>query len=397
MKRYLEYMRENHRNLALVLLAVTTAFFVQTEAIAANEVEKVVQDLKYFRFQQLNGATAPCASFDCLLAWGTVAVALGDVGAYARRVGVNGMDEYAKSIGVQQNFLLLKQLEVLPPSLPYQIKANFRVNIKNISAIRAIGNDEASLALDSRPVIETMINDLPMDAILDSGAALTIPSDSRVAKSLDVLPLQVSATSGVGLKQVASFSTARKVKVGDAEIDNLMATVGPKIVVGSQPDAPIGLIGSDLLLRFEAVTVDLVNGSVEFNPEQIPRKNCAPMEFIVDKNKMLAGLAVVVNLGGVPLKARIDTGGNADIVLHGNQVLADTVFQPTEIKFIDGSGNLQTLEKTKANITLGSETSLHNVLRTATVHPDFAITLGAKFFVNRSFTFDFHHHEFCLN
>ncbi len=390
-------MNGTHRNLVRVLLTMTVSFFVQSSVLASTEVERVVSDLKYFRFQPLNGATAPCAAFDCLLAWGTIAVALGDVGAYARRVGVSGMDEYARSIGVQQNFLLLKQLEVLPPALPYHIATNFRIKIKNIAAIKAIGNDEASLALDSRPIIEAKINDLPMDAILDSGAALTIPADSPAAKSLDVLPLQVSATSGTGSKQVANFSTAKKVKVGDAEINNLMATLGPKIFVGSQQDAPIGLIGSDLLLRFDAVTVDLINGSVEFNPTRNPNKRCAPMEFVVDKNKMLAGLAVMVNLAGVPMKARIDTGGNADIVLHGSRILANTEFHPTEIKFIDGSGNLETLEHGKASITLGSETSMHNVLRTAAVHPDFDITLGAKFFFNRSFTFDFRHHEFCLN
>ena len=121
------------------------------------------------------------------------------------------------------------------------------------------------------------------------------------------------------------------------------------------------------------------------------------MEFVVDQNKMLAGFAVAVKLDGAALKARIDTGANIDILLHGSHMLANTEFNATNVKTMDGAGHLETLERARANITLGTETSWHDVLRTTARHPDFDLTLGAKFFANRSFTFNFHRHEFCLN
>ncbi len=386
-----------HSNLMGFLLTLAASLFLQTNAADATDLAAAAADLKYFRFQQLNHVKAPCASFDCHLVWGAAATAFGDIGAYARRVGVAGMDEYAKSIGVEQNFLAAKQLEVLPSVLPYHISKNFQIKIKNIAEMKAIGRDETSWAVDSRPIIETKINDLPLYVIFDSGAFLSIPVGSAPAKSLDVLPIEAAATTGTGSTQTFNISTARKVNVGDAEIFNLMANLGPQMLVGSRPNEPIGLIGSDLMFRFDAVTMDLVNGLIEFNPEKINSRNCAPMELVINKNKVIAGIVVDVTLDGAVRKARIDTGGNVEVLLHGKHMLADKEFHATEVRLVDATGRLEMAEHTKADLILGSHTSSQNFLRTTATHPDFDITLGAKFFINKIVTFDFLRHQFCMN
>jgi hypothetical protein len=386
-----------HSNLIRFLSTLAVLLFLQTNSAAATDSESAAADLKNFRFQRVNREEPPCATFDCRLVWGAAAAALGDAGIYARRVGVAGMADYAKSIGVEQNFLALKQLVVLPPVLPYHISKSFQIKIKNIAEIKAIGRDEASWAVEGRPIIETKINDIPLDVIFDSGAQLSIPIGSAPAKSLDVLPIESSSTSATGSTQTFSFSTAGKVKVGDAEIFNLKANLGPQILVGSRPNEPIGLIGSDLMFRFDAVTMDLVNGLIEFNPEKINSRNCAPMELVLDKHKMLAGIVVDVTLDGAVRKARMDTGANVEVLLHGKHMLANKEFHATEVRLVDMNGRLEMLEYTKADFTLGSHTSSQNFLRTTATHPDFDITLGAKFFINKIVTYDFLRHQFCMN
>ncbi len=168
-------------NLIGLLPTLAVLLFLQTNAAATTDSESAAADLKYFRFQQMYREEPPCASFDCRFVWAAAATALGDVGTYARRLGAAGMADYAKTIGVNQNFLSAKQLEVLPPVLPYHISKNFRIKIKNIAEIKAIGRDEASWAVEGRPIIETKINDLPLDVIFDSGAALMIPVGSAPA------------------------------------------------------------------------------------------------------------------------------------------------------------------------------------------------------------------------
>src|SRR5476651_1866050 len=84
-------------------------------AFATQEEDQLLSELKRFQWTKLSGETAPCASYECHLIWAAPAMAIGDVGLYARRAKVEGMQQYAKEKGIHQDFEAVSKLESLAP------------------------------------------------------------------------------------------------------------------------------------------------------------------------------------------------------------------------------------------------------------------------------------------
>lgn len=365
-------------------------------ADAATDTQTARKDLKNFRIAELNQSKAPCASADCQLTWGSAALALGDAGEYARRVRGRHVQKYATSIGISQNFELLKQLEILPPALPYRFNESFQVEIRNIEEIRKFPNTVENIASDTRPVIGIRVNGLPADVILDTGASMNLSGDTEVAKTLDILALQTGTTTGLGQRSYSGFSTAKRVEIGDALIRNFKVSVTEARPVSGSSPSPIGLLGYDVLLRFRSVRIDLINGVVDFNPSA-KKGDCTPMELMLNKNRVPAGFAVEVLINGEKLRARIDTGAASGILVHGDAALKSALFEPVpNIRFTDSRGTQTTMEFANVNAMLGGRSSTQLVLRTPIKHPDIDVTLGIKFFNGSKFTLDFEYHQLCL-
>jgi hypothetical protein len=119
--------------------------------------------------------------------------------------------------------------------------------------------------------------------------------------------------------------------------------------------------------------------------------------LVVDNDRIPAGLAVDLLIDDVPFKARIDTGANVDVVLHGKNVMPWKMARPSRIMAVDSGGNAAVLEEMEGNVSLDTRSPSHRILRSPYPHNDFKATLGVKFFLGRSFTFDFKHARFCLD
>jgi len=378
------------------LLLVIPVGLACISAEAVPDSQTALRDLKNFRILELNQNEPPCASYDCRLTWGSAALALGDAGEYARRVRGNLVQEYAASIGIAQNFDLLKQLESLPPALPYRFNESFQIPIKNINEIRRFQDVIENIASDTRPIVETRVNGIPANVIFDTGASMHLAADTEAAKTLDKIDLQTGSTTGLGERTYSRFSTAKKVEIGDVSISDFKVSVTPGRPVSGSFPAPIGLVGYDALLRFRSVQVDLKSGVVAFNP--VAKNNdCVPMELMLNKNRVPAGFAVEVRINGQKFRARIDTGGGPGILFHGDELLKSTGFAPVpSVRLTDSRGTLTTMEFAHVNVTLGSRNSTQLALRTPMKHPDVDVTLGIKFFNGTKFTLDFEHHQFCI-
>src|SRR5476649_1951808 len=385
-----------YKNLIIFFLAFTMSFFSKANDSSTVDAVVAMDNLKNFRFKYLNNTNPPCFSLECYLIWGAAAAALGDIGEYARRVGVEGMPDYAKSIGVNQNFPLLKQIENLPVAMPYHISNNFSIDIKNIIEIRQNNINHANGSLESRPIISSKINGIPFDLIFDTGATLTIPSSSMVATTLDTFPFKIYSTSGLGGIAMGVLSTAKKVVIGDSEISNITVNLSSQSFSHSESGSPIGLIGYDLLMRFDAVMINLIDGVIEFNPSIEKYNYCTAMTLAIDENKIPAGISIAIDIGEVSAKARLDTGGNFDVLLHGNDILKGIKFSPSNIKLVDEAGHFHDSSYSIADISVGKNTSSHVISRTSEQHSDFEITLGAKFFSGRIVILDFLHQKMCF-
>lgn len=338
-------------------------------------------------------STPPCASADCHLTWAVVPMALGDVGAYARRVEIEGVREYAAAHGISQNFDLVATLEDLKPAMPWHFYERSKIKIKNnVSRMKDEAND---FSIDSRIHTEILVNDVPTDVIFDSGATLTLPDGSASARTLDSLPPAANSRSGLGKVEINSLAIAKKVSIGNLTINNLI--VKKKEGLKSDDINAVGLFGYDLLLRFESVDIDLSSGTIEFNPRPIDHEHCAPMELALDNNRMPTGIVTNISIDGVPLKARIDTGANVDVMLHGKELMSWKDFRRSRVLAIDGGGHTAPLDEFEGSVSLGAQTTPHTILRVAFAHGDFKATLGIKFFAGRRFTFDFKQSRFCLD
>lgn len=365
-------------------------------AESTPQTRTALTDLKNFRMVELNHSKSPCASADCRLTWGSAALALGDAGEYARRVRGDRVQKYAASIGISQNFGLLKQLETLPPALPYRFNESFQVKIQNMDEIRKFANTVENIASDTRPVVAIRVNGLTADVILDTGASTHLAGDTEVAKTLDRMALQTGTTTGLGQRSYAGFSTAKRVEVGDALIRNFKVSVTEGRPISGSSPAPIGLLGYDVLLRFRSVRIDLIDGVVHFNPDA-GKGDCVPMELMLNKNRVPAGFAVRVLINGEMLRARIDTGAASGILVHGDSPLKSMVFEPVpNIRLTDSRGTLSTMEFADVSAKLGERSSTQLALRTPMKHPDIDVTLGIKFFDGTKFTLDFERHQLCI-
>jgi hypothetical protein len=391
-----DYLMAKLETVALRLIVAIQISLLGIFAEAAPYSQTALKDLKNFRIAKLNQRKPPCPSADCQVTWGSAALALGDAGEYARRLRDKRVQRYATSIGISQNFELLKQLENLPPSLPYHFDESFQIKIQNMEEIRKLPNTVANIASDTRPIVGIRVNDIPADVILDTGASIHLAGDTEVAKTLDKLTLKTGTTTGLGHRAYSGFSTAKRVEVGNAAIRDFKVSITEGRPVSGSSPSPIGLLGYDFLLRFRSVRIDLINGVVDFNPGG-EKSNCAPMELMLNRNRVPAGFAVKLIIDGEILRARIDTGAGAGILIHGDAVLKSTVFEPVPgIRLTDSRGTLTTMEFANVSARFAERSSTQLALRTPMKHPDVDVTLGVKFFNGTKFTLDFEHHQLCI-
>jgi hypothetical protein len=370
------------------------SFLIILPASASIEPEEVraLEELKKFKWSRLVGDVPPCPSLDCRLTWAAAAIAFGDAGSYARRVKADKIKDYATSKGVHQNFEAVRKLETLEPTHPWHFEEQFQIPVK--SDLNKIRDKVTDLAVDSRIFIEILINGIPTSIIFDSGATLTLPAGDPAAKTLDLLKTDSNNTSGLGKVEINSLSTAKEISVGNAKIQNLM--VKKKYGLRNGDINAVGLLGYDFLLRFNSVTVDLQAGVIKFNSPSTNRGYCSPMELVIDNNRMPAGIATDILIENIPFKARIDTGANVDVVLHGENIMSQKVGKPSRVMAIDSGGNTAHLEEFEGSVSLDQKNQTHIILRSSHSHSDFKATLGIKFFIGRILTFDFKHSEFCL-
>jgi len=372
--------------LALLILAPGMGYTKTAE-------DALLLDLKKFQWEILNSETVPCPSFKCHLTWGAVSIAIGDVGGYARRVKKKGMSEYAKLTRINQNFDKVENLELLAPAMPIRFSDRFTIPFENSFPVGRA--DAKNFGVDSRIFIKIFVNDNETNVIFDSGATLTLPGGSQAAESLDLHNIATKNTSGLGKVEENLLATAKNVSVGAVSINNLMVKKKEGLPLGDIN--AVGLLGYDLLLRFDKVTVDFKKKTIKFNPESVGDSHCAPMEMALDKNWLPAGLTVDILLDNVPFKARIDTGANVDVAVHGKNIMSSKTAKPSPVFAIDSGGNASPLEEFDSNVSLNRDVTKHKVLRSPFTHDDFQVTLGVKFFAGRSFTFDFRNQRFCLD
>lgn len=385
-------MQNNLRSKAIAMLL---SFVMLAPNMGRSETteERVLSDVKKFRWGRLDGGIAPCPSLECRLIWASIAMAKGDVGGYARRVRADGMREYARSQGISQDFEKVGNLETLASVTPGHISKKFTVKFANtLPSGREWSED---FKVDSRIFVEILVNNSAINVILDSGATLTLPSGTVAAESLDLHNMPTKNTSGLGKTEINSLATAKKVSIGGVDIRNLMVKKKDGLPTGDMN--AVGLLGYDLLLRFDRVTVDLREGLVKFNPAQVQHLRCSPMEMAIDNDRLPAGITVDVLIDDTPFKARIDTGANVDVVVHGKNTMPFKNGKPSLVIGVDSGGNASGFDTFEAKVSLDREAERHTVLRSPYPHADFEATLGVKFFAGRSFTFDFKNQQFCLD
>jgi len=368
-------------------------FVFSNFSFAAKEEEQLLSRLKKFQWSNVLEEVPPCPSLECRLIWAAPAMGLGDAGVYAHRVKADGMQEYANKNGISQNFDAVKKLESLKPTNPWHFNKKYQIQIKNKSS--RTKNEPKDMAVESRVFIGILVNDAPVDVIFDTGATLSLPAGSVAADTLDVLDIPANSPSALGKNDVVAFSTAKEVSIGDIKINNLMAKRKeglPKLDINA-----VGLFGYDFLLRFDTVNVDLHSGVIKFNSSNYKKDNCSTMEMELDKNRIPAGLVVDIMIDNEWFKARIDTGANVDVLLHGKDIMPWKNGKMLNILAIDTAGNTTPLEEFEGNISLSKVTSPHTIVRTPFSHDTFKVTLGIKFFAGHNFTFDFKNSQFCLN
>lgn len=383
-------MSKKSRFISILLIV---SMFAPRIGCAENDEERLLSNLKKFRWDGWEAKMPPCASLECRLHWASAAIALGDAGGYARRVKVEGMQAYANSRGITQDFKKVADFESWASATPAHFSERFDVMVKN--KLPSSREEAANFRIDSRIIVPIFVNDKPVDVIFDTGATLTIPGGTPAADSIKTRNIPTKSTSGLGKVEVNSLGAAQRVSIGNVVIHNLM--VRKKVGLPPGDLNAVGLIGYDLLLRFDRVTFDLKDGRIKFNPEPVTHSQCASMEMVVDKNSLPAGLAVDAFIDGLPFKTRIDTGANVDVVLHGHDVIPLKKGRPSMIMLVDGGGHTSSVEEFDLNVSLAQEVQTHRVLRSPYRHNDFAATFGIKFFAGRSFTFDFRNQQFCLD
>jgi hypothetical protein len=192
----------------------------------ANEAATLTQ-LKLFRLKELNRSTPPCPSHSCRLTWAAVAMVMGDPGEYARRVNFEGMAEYATTHGISQNFPMVRRLESMPRTYPYQIGDAFDLRITNFAQITRNAPQASDIDVavtDARPIVQMSINKIPVDLIFDTGGTLMIPSASPAAKALIPLNVEAYGETGLGHVDPIGLSTAN-LGFGNQEIKNILVNL----------------------------------------------------------------------------------------------------------------------------------------------------------------------------
>jgi len=327
-------------------------------------------------------------------------MALSDFGSYSRRLRFDGISRYADSHGIVQDFESVARLETVSPSDHRKIDDIFTINIKNSKRPHGSTSLAATDTSDTRPIIGIEVNGVPLDVLLDSGAALNIPTQSAAAETLDYLDLPVKGPSAIGDVIRSRLAVVKEIAIGAVRIPNLTARVNPIFSVPNNHEsaAPVGQIGIDLLLRFHAVTVDMNEGIVKFNPVEIAERNCAPMHLALDKNLLPAGLVTTVLLDDRLLNLRIDTGFNGDILLYGVEKLKASHFTSTDALVFDDSGKTSNaLQIAEVDATIGKRSTRHMALRTSSKDPVVDGIIGIKFFTDRRLTFNFKKRAFCVD
>ena len=362
-------------------------------ASATQEEDHLLSELKTFQWAKLSGETAPCASYECHLIWAAPAMAIGDLGLYARRVKLEGMQQYAKEKGIHQDFDAVSKLESLAPMTPAHFHGRYQIQIKNQAS--RTQNEPTDLEVESRVVIQIAVNGVATDVIFDSGASLSLPTDAAAVTTLHRVDVPANNAGALGVVSSNALLIAKEVAIGNAVLKNQMVIT--KENVFKQGIQSLGLLGYDFLLRFDAVNVDLLSGVIQFNPATVERGYCAPMELALDKSRIPAGLATDILIDDIPFKARIDTGANVDVLLHGKDLMPWKKGKPLRVLGVDTAGLTTPLEEFAAHVTLGTTTSTHAVVRTPIRNETFDATLGIKFFAGHSLTFDFRHSQFCMD
>jgi hypothetical protein len=151
------------------------------------------------------------------------------------------------------------------------------------------------------------------------------------------------------------------------------------------------------MLRFNAVTIDFRNGVIKFNPKK-RGSNCVPMELLVDRNRLVSGIVAHIEIEGNEFRAKIDSGANVDVLIHGVETLPHTKFsEVSNLRMFDRSGNLARPEQAIVSTRFGTKGTRNTALRVPFQHGDFNATLGSKFFSNRILTFNFDKQRLCLD
>lgn len=360
-----------------------------------NELGRARLQLQHFKFANINSTRPPCRGVECKLIWATAAIAVGDFGEYARRVQGDDVAEFGKTSGMTQNFSEIKRFTSFAKVSSFNTDKSFNLTLVDFHAgsTHAIRVSVRDLVQDERPVVPIAINGVPANAMLDTGARLSIPSGSAAEMAIRPMPLLMNSTGGAGGIATSGVSVAEKIEIGPAVIRQAGVLISPN--AASTNNRPV--IGYDMLFHFDAVGLDLRKGSVELNPARA-RGVCKPMTLILDRNMLPAGIATTVTIMGEPYTARIDTGANMDVLLHGSDVLSSTPFTPINgARIFDATGRVSEIASATVDVTWHDVASPHLALRTELGHPDFDVTLGIKFFIGKYITFDFRNHQFCID
>lgn len=381
----------------LIFIAIGISKQVNATALARppESDTSYKQELENFQFQKFIAKKPSCDSMYCHIVWASAIAALGDIGEYARRISNSELKVYAESLAIKQDFKALEGLKILPSSTPYHTDEIFKIKLNNFTSLRKKGRDGFDFSSEARPIITIKINGISTDAILDTGMSLTVPSSSAAAKTLKKYPVLTKSASALGDSANNMSAVASRVSIGEFELQNLFAKIsGSDSGVEDNRNA---FIGFDALFRFSRVNFDFANGYIEFNKKR-NSNNCSLMNLIIDRNMLFIGIGTLVEIDGHPFKARIDTGANVDVLVHGSEILKEKPFSAIpNTWFIDASGKSSTLESTAVNVKIGLGKSRHIAFRANAPRDYFDITLGAKFFNGKKFSLDFENRQFCIN
>jgi predicted aspartyl protease len=170
------------------------------------------------------------------------------------------------------------------------------------------------------PLIKISVNGKELTAQLDTGASQTLILTEEDAKRLGLSPLvtevsvlKTSYVTGNAIDTEDSFYVAQSVAIGPLTAKNYL-------VVGTHRPLPFPVVGSDLLARFDRLSLD--SEQLILNPEK--QNDCLAeddMKF-ASSGKMNGSFVFAGEINGRKATLSLDTGSDSELLLLGDPAKA---------------------------------------------------------------------------